>query len=49
MYNTSKGDFSNEVLETGHWGSEGTYEGCRAARTGRDVFLKRPDRDPAFL
>jgi hypothetical protein len=49
MYNTSKADFSNEVLETGHWGSEGTYEGCRAARTGRDVFLKRPDRDPAFL
>ena len=49
IYNWNKKDFSNEVQETGHWGSQGTYEGCRAARTGRDVFLKRPVRDPAFL
>lgn len=49
IYNWTKGDFSNEIMETGHWGSGGTYEGARAARTGRDVFLKRPKHEPAFL
>ena len=49
IYNWVKGDFSNEIMETGHWGSGGTYEGARAARTGRDVFLKRPEHEPAFL
>lgn len=49
IYNWNQQDFSNEIQETGHWGSQGTYAGCRAARTGRDVFLKRPDHMPAFL
>ena len=49
IYNWTKGDFSNEIMETGHWGSGGTYEGARAARTGRDVFLNRPKHEPAFL
>lgn len=49
IFNWEKKDFSNEIQETGHWGLNGTYEGCRAARTGRDVFLCRPKFEPAFL
>jgi len=39
-YNHNKQDFSNKVLNTGHWG-QNVYPGVKAVRTGENKFIRK--------
>jgi hypothetical protein len=47
-YDWKTQSFQVETLESGHWGRDGTYAGCRAAREGRGM-LKQPTRESTLL
>ena len=48
-YNWNDKVFDFETAETGHWGRNGTYEGCRQAREGRDAFLSGATKESKLL
>ena len=47
MYNHAQQGFTDRILNTGHWGPNGVYAGCKGVRCGdNDFFHEYPPTSP---